>query len=392
MVRLLLTIAIIVISVPMFSQNLLYETMQQGSYEVGFCDTLLIDDTRSYEQFGYSGGAPFFVKIWHPIKEGEGNYLNYNEFRTKPDLTELKEVYQQLVMNMDSAFTWYNVETDFVKYEDINYKNKTAYEVKDFIIENTQTISRFKEIDINKGDFPVIFYHHGAQGLADENYLMAEFFASHGYIFVSSNFHWPFEGKSYGYNTDYNYNIRGAQFMSDFVQDLAADQKSFFIGHSWGAQTGFSVLFEDLGYEAFVSMETTLEYYDSPKIKKVWPKLDSIMRLRKEDYELPMLLFANSGKASEFDFRFFQLINNAKMCHLSYKEEFGHESYTGIYLLRYLYKKQFKEPDNRAVKKQLEGYFKHLNVIKQFIESDHQKATLLDGFSKDFYIKTYNYN
>jgi len=147
-------------------------------------------------------------------------------------------------------------------------------------------------------------------------------------------------------------------------------------------------LHEDIGVDAFVSMETTLEYYDSTKIAKTWKSLDKTMQLHKDDYQIPMLLFANAGKRERFKFWFFEQITHAPMIHASYKKDFGHESYTSIYLIRYLYRKQFKQPDNSSMKKQLRGYVDHIHFIHEFLISKEDMENY-QSFEKQFYIKTF---
>ncbi|UKN02343.1 hypothetical protein K6119_02260 [Paracrocinitomix mangrovi] len=373
------------------AQNNIYENLEFGPYQIGFDDTVLIDNNHNYEGFGYNGGTPFFISIWHPVNEGSKTpYLTYDELRNRSLENPLSEVYKALTTHMDSSFAWYNIANDFDTYQPIDYGSKSEYDVQKII---KQITTKSKSVAFSKNDsFPVIFYHHGAQGLADENFIMAEYFASHGFIFISSNFHWPVKEKVYGTPYNWNYDHPATRFISKYIQEVAGDNPSFYIGHSWGAQSGFSVLHEDLGFDAFVSMETTLEYYDSVKVKEKWPTLFDIMQQHKTDYQIPILMFANSGKKERFDFRFFEQIVNSKMIHATHKIEFGHESYTAISLLRYYYKSQFKQPDTKSMKKQTIGFANLIRFIHAYITTIYRSdSPETDNFNKDFYIRKLNY-
>ena len=361
-----------------------------GAYDVGFYDTVIVDTNQSYGEYGFDEGRPFFVNIWHPlIKLNQQNYMTYGDLRKRDLEGPIAKVYEQLQLHMDSAFTWYNVAEDFVKYKEINYKGLSPYEVQKEV-KNIETRSIRKRLP-GYNDFPVIFYHHGAQGLSDENYVMAEYFASHGFIFVSANFHWPYQGHTFGYSPNWKYNTDAARFFTSFLETLSVSDEMYFIGHSWGAQTGFSFLYEDNPFEAFVSLETTLEFGGEEKIKETWNRLHKIMQEHQGDYKIPILMFANGGKKNDFEFKFFQQIQNAPMIHASTIKEFGHESYTSIYTARYFYRKKFKQPDTGALKKQLQLYAKHLNLIHSFIYYLRGEMEMpIDVYREDFYLKEYN--
>ena len=115
------------------------------------------------------------------------------------------------------------------------------------------------ELDTN---FPVIVYHHGNQGPSDENYLMAEYFASRGYIFVSANFELPFANHSFGYREGNikKPNTSTPKKLIEFAKSISSSEQLFYVGHSYGAQVGFCILHEEGLADAFVSMETTMEF------------------------------------------------------------------------------------------------------------------------------------
>jgi hypothetical protein len=100
------------------------------------------------------------------------------------------------------------------------------------LIKLTQTRStRLKlEPDLN---YPVIVYHHGSQGMTDENSIMAEYFASRGYIFVSANFHLPYPNTIYGLlpydlEKDNKHNQSSARNVIHFAKSISTNNQVFY--------------------------------------------------------------------------------------------------------------------------------------------------------------------
>jgi pimeloyl-ACP methyl ester carboxylesterase len=60
--------------------------------------------------------------------------------------------------------------------------------------------------------------------------------------------------------------------------NLANGNKVFYIGHSWGAQEGWCTLHEPGLADAFISLETTMEWKtDTAEVRDKWPHvLDAI--------------------------------------------------------------------------------------------------------------------
>ena len=359
--------------------------MEYGAYSVGFCDTLLYNPDQPYSQYGYTGDAPLFVQIWHPIApEQSGERLPYKAFRAREVTEQLQVVYDTLCLQMDKSFIDYNIAQDFVAYEPIDYTPHTAQDVL-HAIGNYATQSIRAPLD-KKSDFPIIVYHHGAQGLSDENFAMAAYFASRGYIFVSANYHLPFEKLPYASTTG---SIDWESFpkrVTQFARQLTSNPALYFIGHSWGAQNGFRYLHEKGWATAFVSLETTIEFKsDTNKIKELWPPIYERIAIQKTTYPLPILMIANTGEDKPFEF--FKSIGTNQLYFATAKVEFGHESYTSAYHMRYLFNQQFPQPDSTEMLTQLILYVKHLELIAAFLTAVEQNENVeIDKFRETFYL------
>jgi predicted alpha/beta-hydrolase family hydrolase len=389
--RITITLILVLSNLSLIAQDSFYDYLSLGPSKVGFCDSIIFCEGETYSQYKYEGSIPLFLQIWHPIyNSNDTARLRLEDLRNRKLDSHLASVYSPLCQKMDSAFVWYNIQEDFVNNDTIDYGDYSCLDVLEEI-KNFQTMS-YSSKKISDSDLPVIVYHHGAQGMSDENFVLAEYFASKGFIVVASNFHLPYERETYGHSEGSEFEeIHLAKAVIKFARNLSSKNEVYFIGHSMGAQIGFSFLYEQGWANAFVSMETTLEFWGANKIEKMWPTLNILMKDHQKDYSLPILMFANTRENKPFDF--FTGITNSNTTYVSAKEEFGHESYTSGYLLRYFYRRQFNQPDTNEIKRQIELYVEHLQLIEAFIKScrDGIKINQSD-YQDNFFINQFEAN
>ncbi|MBK9276365.1 MAG: hypothetical protein IPM49_17745 [Flavobacteriales bacterium] len=340
-----------------------------GPSPIGFADTLLFNDSLRYGAFGYEGPAPLFVQAWFPL-EGtlaepvgrlDPDHLRFRDLRRPRLPSSLQPVYQQLLLRMDSAFIEYGLRYPFDGDEPINYAPFSEQQVKDSLLAlGTQAFRAELPLTASR---PVIVYHHGSQGLSDENVWMAEHFAEHGYIFLSCNFHWPLEGRSYGYPLVWEPDRSSIRTMLRFARTLANGHKVFYIGHSWGAQEGWCTLHEPGLADAFISLETTMEWKtDSAEVRDKWPQV--LEALTTHSYPMPILMVADTE--GEPPFPMFRGVQG-DVRYLDPKEPFGHESYTSAYLMRLAEEGRFALPDREAMQRQFELHVALLDELLTFL-------------------------
>lgn len=342
----------------------------QGPHPIGFADTLLFNDSLHYTAFGYDGPAPLFVQAWFPLggtlAEPMGrldpNNLSFRELR-KPALpTPLQPVYQQLLLHMDSAFVEYCLRYPIDGDEAIDHSPFTEQQVKDSLFAlGTHAFRAELPLDVDR---PVILYHHGAQGLSDENAWMAEYFAENGFIFLSANFHWPLENAMYGTPLVWEPDRHSLRTMLRFARSLANGNKVFYVGHSWGAQEGWCTLYEPGLADAFISLETTMEWQtDTAEVRDKWPHvLEAISTQR---YPMPILMVADTE--GEPPFAMFSAVRGDVRC-LDPREPFAHESYTSAFFMRIAGQGRFPLPDGEELRQQAEIYSALLHELLAFLQ------------------------
>ena len=341
-----------------------------GAHAIGFADTLLFSNSLHYTGFGYAGPAPLFVQAWfplggtiaEPVGRLEPSHLRFRDLR-QPELpSSLQPVYQQLLLRMDSAFIEYDLRYPFQGDEPIDYVPFTEQQVKDSLFA-LGTHAYHAELPLNASR-PVILYHHGSQGLSDENVWMAEHFAGNGFVFLSCNFHWPLEGRSYGHPLVWAPDDSSIRTMLRFARRLANGNKVFYIGHSWGAQEGWCTLQEPGLADAFISLETTMEWKtDTAEVRDKWPHV--LEAITTHSYPMPVLLVADSD--GEPPYPMFKGVR-ADIRYLDPKEPFGHESYTSAYLLRLAGEGRFALPDRGSMQRQFELHAALLGELLAFLK------------------------
>lgn len=336
---------------------------REPPFRAGFADTLLFSEGLPYSGSGYDGPAPLFVQAWFPLERGAVQPgLTFAQLRLRSLPDPLSRVYEDLCLRMDSAFLEYCIRYPFDGDELIDYAPLTEAQVKDSLFA-LPTHAHRSPIPRNT-QLPVIVYHHGSQGMSDENAWMAEWFAENGFVFLSCNWHWPLEGAMYGTPIKWETDRSSIRTMLEFARRLNGGNKVFYIGHSWGAQEGWCTLHEPGLADAFVSLETTMEWKtDTAEVREKWPGV--LEAITTNTYTLPILMVADTDSLPPFPM--FRGVRG-KVRYLDPKEPFGHESYTSAYLLRRAGEGRFALPDREAMDAQFDLHAAMLKELLAFLQ------------------------
>lgn len=330
---------------------------------IGFADTLLFNDSLRYAAFGYDGPAPLFVQAWFPMHASpKAPPLSYGQLREPSLRPELRRVHEELLLRMDSAFIAYDLRYPFDGDEPIDYAPWTEAQVKDSLYALSTKAHRVPFP--RTVDRPVILNHHGSQGLSDENVWMAEHFAAHGHIFISCNFHWPMERAMYGTPLVWAPDRTSIRTLLRFAREWNGGDKVFYIGHSWGAQEGWCTLYEPDLVDAFVSLETTMEWKtDTAEVRDKWPHV--LKAITTQRYPMPILMVADTEDGPPFPM--FKGVRG-ELLQLDPKDGFGHESHTSAYLMRLELKDRIPMPDAQLMVRQRAIYQAMLDELLIFLQ------------------------
>lgn len=354
-----------------------------GHMSIGYTDTVVTVAGQRYEQFGYSGPAPLFVSIWHPLSSASTQRipLTWRELRHRALSGPLKKTYDELLLRMDSSLIEYDIRYPINSDEPIDHGPGGPSAVKEALLDlPTHGVRAPME---GKSARPVIVYHHGSQGLSDENLWMAEYFASRGYVFVTANFHWPLEHAMYGTPLVWRPDAASVSTLIELARSLSTTDSVFYIGHSWGAQEGWCLLHEQGLAQAFVSLETTLEWKtDTMEIKDKWPYVHEALRTK--NYPMPILMVADTENGPPFaSFA----AARGRITQADPVLDFDHEGYTSAYLMRHAVKERFPQPDSTELESQRSTYRAMLTLIDDwFATVRHHDPFPADSLRRSFQI------
>jgi len=142
----------------------LWGGLDEGPYKVGFGLRWETDPSRTYgtNPDGTKRPRPIPVGVWYPARPSPGEFMqvaDYFDLRSKQ--TQFDELALKLNAQMQGA----------VRKEELDWRTHAKFDAPPA-----------------KGPFPVIIYSHGGRGYA-ENFVPAEYLASHGYIVLSTSYH-----------------------------------------------------------------------------------------------------------------------------------------------------------------------------------------------------------
>jgi len=371
------------------AQNSLYDFIKLGEFRVGFKDTIIFDAKFQYDAFDYAGMKPHFIKIWFPLTEKlkNPNYLKFKDFFEGTKTDKLMTIQTKLNNHYEETVIRDCIEENLASGEVNDFGNLTSDDILDMVSE-----TKTKSIIINNfksSKYPIIIYHHGAQSYSFENYAMAEYFASRGFIFIAANFHLPYENTTFGLKP-FEKIIKNEEEQSlknilEYAKSITSSKSIFFIGHSWGAQMGLRTFDLDTTIKAFISLETTIEFKtNQQQIKEMWPEVFEKVITENVNYPFPILFCAATGQ--EKPFPFFENITAPSVTFTSTKKEFEHNAYLSSFYLRLFLDSKVKQTDREILQERLLLYVKHLELIDKFIKGileDNNKPKIKTIFVKD---------
>jgi hypothetical protein len=366
----IITLFIFLQSFAIKAQENFYNFIKPGDFQVGFVDTTIFDLKYQYETYDYKGMKPYFLQIWHPVPENSNSqhFLYFRDFFENRKNEKLRTIQKQLENYQKEIIISDCIAENLETGEAGNYGDY-SYEDIFNLIGKIETRSIMRPID-SISSYPIIIYHHGSQSNSFENFAMAEYFASRGYIFVAANFHLPYENTVFGLKPFEKLikdeDEESLRTVLKFAQSLSNSSSVFFIGHSWGAQMGFRTFDGDSTINGLISLETTIEFKsDYGKIEEMWPEVYQKVVVNKSYYPFPILLCAATGQAEPFDF--FKNLNAPQITFAPTTEQFEHNAYTSIFYLRYFLDKNIPQSDKLVLKDRLTLYARHLEFIGNFM-------------------------
>jgi dienelactone hydrolase len=276
--RLLITFIIMHQSINLWAQN--EQKLSFGEHSVGFRYEWIKNFAQnSCGDKEYSGpGKQLLLGIWYPAKEAATKKMTLREY------VEMKNVEREVKltenMKIYARESWFNYTLE--EYSDSSYSSKVQAFEKSLDIELKAEFRAKKQ----PGKFPVIIYHHGAGGTYDDNAQMCEYFASHGYLVISSSF-FQCKGNIVFEDTDWHSSITDLHAILQYTSNIEnADINNIaLLGHSRGCQIGYAAITGlNSSYKCFVALDPTWDGKTYEKLYKDWGR-SSLLKYIKSNAE-----------------------------------------------------------------------------------------------------------
>jgi hypothetical protein len=260
------TIAALVVlsSGPASAQDpLLWGSLKPGPSAVGYRNLYRLDHTRQYgrefttdpTQPPAHSPRPIYIAVWYPAQKTQSKPMDYRQYL---DVSSDDALLAPFVKRLSRQVV--NVLSDTTVGKEPEFRTPAETAAFERLLA-TRTIA-VKDAPPTEGRFPVVIHHPGLNGVSDDNSVLFELLASHGYVVLSSAYpNWYAEGV--GISSDLHTSFRDLEFLSRFARELpfADADRLGAMGHSWGA---IAVLhwaaLPDSSLRAFVTLDSGFEY------------------------------------------------------------------------------------------------------------------------------------
>ena len=282
-------------------EKILWGELRPGPYAVGFRSLYQLDPTRWYDpEYPLDGQAPrakkprpIFIAYWYPARDSGGRRLLYSEYldahTPAPEVADFArrlEAYNHDVTCAEIA----GKDSDDLTPEERTACNRLLT-IKTFAARNVRPAA---------GRFPVVVYHAGLGGSYEDNAVLCEYLASHGYVVLTAAYS---NADATVLEISYDLATTAADnaWLMRFAQTLpfADTGKLAAVGHSFGAQAALAWhAAPNSPLDAAVVLDTTVEYggLEWPGFAPLKLQLEAGKR-----NSAPALLFAARRRHPQFE-------------------------------------------------------------------------------------------
>lgn len=240
----------VVLPAAVYSQtSVLWGNLKPGEFGVGFRAVNIYDYSRSYIN---AEGRPIQIAIWYPAEKSKrSTQMLFKEYL---DLYLVEESLAELT-EQERKDNWTSWSKSYARYKVEPEKILDA------------RAAAIKDAQVSKGRFPLIVYGAGSQGEAFENFILAEYLASHGFVVAAS----PSVG-IYQHVMSSTADIRGAEGQARDMEFILAKMHDFpsvnwnkigLVGWSRGALSSALVQMRNYQVKAVVSLDGSLPQHEA---------------------------------------------------------------------------------------------------------------------------------
>ncbi|HEX5272434.1 MAG TPA: tetratricopeptide repeat protein, partial [Gemmataceae bacterium] len=271
----------------------LWGHLSPGPHAVGFKSLWQLDYSRRYDMtFGdrttYASGKaprPILVNVWYPAKSADGGKAMRHR-----DYLDIRSADAALA-KFSSGLADYNravIARELLGRPAGELADKERRLLDEFL----DTPTACARGAAAEGKFPVVIYHAGHGSSFEDNSVLCEFLASHGYVVLGSAFQEP-GGSSFGVDGKHT-SAADMQFLAAYARQLpGADwSRVGVVGHSGGAHAALILRAQGgCPADAVVSLDTTQDYYGLSDPR--WDEMTAAVTKNRKNMMGPLLMVAN---------------------------------------------------------------------------------------------------
>jgi pimeloyl-ACP methyl ester carboxylesterase len=298
-------------------------TLTPGPFTVGFKSSWRLDPSRAYNRvFGdkttYASGKsprPMLINMWYPAEPAKNlepmPHRGYLDIRsTEPQFSKFAD---ELI----------GYEQDVVCTEIMRKRKQELTGAERRLLEglwNAVTAAVRNAPPVGRR-FPLVIYHSGGGSSFEDNAVLCEFLASHGYVVLGSAFQEP-TGASYNIDGRLG-SARDMEYLIAYANGLPdVDWKHIgIVGHSAGAQAALMFQAQDASpVDAVVSLDTTQDYTGLSDHR--WDDMIKPILENRSNSRKPLLFLANCHAVFEFA----DQLTDAERYYLTFRD-MGHNDF-----------------------------------------------------------------
>src|SRR5579871_42740 len=284
-------------------ERLLWGDLPPGRYAVGFQSQIQFDLTRLYDpeypsparQASAKPARPIFLAIWYPAKPTDRPPMVYRDYLPQ--------------VSKDPRFHTFSERLARYTEEVVRSEVISENPPQEWDAEEREALATFLSTPTHavrnaappRGRFPLILYHPGLGGSYEDNSVLFEYLASHGYVVMSSAYEAE-DSSRLDVNWDLTRSFKDLTFLLRYARTLpfVDAERLGVLGHSYGAQAVLAWRSEaNSPIDAVVSLDSTVENVgiDFPGFAKLKAQLEG----RSRAYSVPVLRFASVENKPKFE-------------------------------------------------------------------------------------------
>jgi len=242
----IITLSIIILcSTYLFAQDIIWDNLDKGKYEVGFKIFSLFDSTRTLNN--QKGLRPIQISIWFPA-----------QVSVKPQLMQYKDYFLLSTAEIDFEVSDALKDSSIAEYKNLLLQNGVNGNSFDAGF-NNQMIADRNAIPV-ENKFPLVVVAQGNYHSAHHQSFLCEFLASNGYVVIST----PSQTRISGQMTD---NSQAVESADEQVKDMEfaigslhkfnnIDFKNIaLLGHSFGGRSILLLQMKNQNIKCLISLD-----------------------------------------------------------------------------------------------------------------------------------------